>query len=48
MHFTYFTYNGFEYRTNDDASVVEGKDGAKWNRTHSLAVILAARKALEG
>jgi hypothetical protein len=37
-----FTHKGFLYRTNVDASLVEGKDGASWNRTGSLAVRAAA------
>ena len=40
----YFTYDGREYRTNADGSIVEGKDGSKWNRTASLPIVLAARK----
>ena len=43
-----FTHNGLSYRTNADASIVEGQDGAgNWRRTFSLAVLLAARKAVE-
>lgn len=42
-----FQHHGFTYRTNRDASVVEGHDGRKWNRTHSLAVRDAARAAIE-
>lgn len=42
-----FLHNGFTYRTNDDASVVEGHDGKKWNRTYSLGVRDAALKAIE-
>lgn len=42
-----FQHNGFTYRTNSDASVVEGHDGSKWNRTHSLAVRDAALGAIE-
>lgn len=33
-----FVMNGFTYRTNSDASIVEGRDGSKWNRTYSLKV----------
>jgi hypothetical protein len=40
-----FTHDGRTYRTNSDASIVEGKDGSKWNRTGSLPIVLAARKA---
>lgn len=42
-----FLHNGFTYRTNNDASVVEGHDGKKWNRTHSLGVRDAALQAIE-
>ncbi|HSX23294.1 MAG TPA: hypothetical protein VLE97_11025 [Gaiellaceae bacterium] len=42
-----FQHNGFTYRTNRDASVVEGHDGRKWNRTHSLGVRDAALRAIE-
>jgi hypothetical protein len=40
-----FTYLGSRYRTNIDASVVEGLDGATWNRTCSLTVRRAALDA---
>lgn len=43
---TTFTHNGITYRTNADASVVEGHDGSKWNRTYSLTVRAAALAAL--
>jgi hypothetical protein len=42
-----FTFNGIKYRTNADASVVEGLDGKTWNRTHSLSVRAAALAALK-
>jgi hypothetical protein len=42
-----FLHNGFTYRTNNDASIVEGHDGKKWNRTHSLGVRDAALQAIE-
>jgi len=44
---TYFTWAGFQYRTNADASVIEGKDGAKWNRTFSLGVRAEALRVLD-
>jgi hypothetical protein len=37
-----FSFNGFVYRTN--GVTVQGKDGSKWNTTHSLNVVLAARE----
>ena len=37
---------GFHYRTNHDASVVEGRDGSRWTRTGSLAVRESAQAAL--
>ena len=37
-----FSFNGFLYRTN--GAIVQGKDGYKWNTTHSLNVVLAARE----
>jgi len=40
-----FVVNGFTYRTNADASVVEGRDGKTWNRTGSLAIRSAAIEA---
>ena len=40
--YIYFELNGIQYRT--DGVVVEGKDGATWNRTHSLPVVLAAKR----
>lgn len=43
---TYFTFNGFEYRTNSDATVIEGRDGDKWNITHSVRVFIAACAAV--
>ena len=42
-----FLHNGFTYRTNGDASIVEGHDGKKWNRTHSLGVRDAALQAIK-
>lgn len=41
-----FILNGITYRTNEDASVVEGKDGQKWHQTNSLRVIFAAHRVL--
>ncbi len=41
-----FTHEGFTYRTNEDASIVEGLDGSTWNRTYSLKVRTAAQEAL--
>jgi hypothetical protein len=41
--YVYFSLNGREYRT--DGQTVEGKDGQTWNRTGSLPVVLAGRKA---
>jgi hypothetical protein len=41
-----FWFNGFFYRTNLIASIVEARDGATWNRTHSLAVRDAALQAI--
>ena len=43
MNIIYFTHDGREYRTNADATIIEGKDGSKWNRTFSLAIIMVAR-----
>ena len=43
---TTFEFLGFTYRTNSDASIVEGLDGKTWNRTSSLRVILEARRVL--
>ena len=37
-----FSFNGFLYRTN--GAIVQGNDGYKWNTTHSLNVVLAARE----
>lgn len=37
-----FSFNSFLYRTN--GAIVQGKDGSKWNTTHSLNVVLAARE----
>ena len=36
-----FSMNGFLYRTN--GAIVQRKDGSKWNTTHSLNVVIAAR-----
>lgn len=44
---TEFIHNGITYRTNGDASVVEGLDGKTWNRTGSMGVREAALKALK-
>lgn len=41
-----FVHNGITYRTNSDASIVEGRDGTKWNRTHSLGIREAALNAI--
>lgn len=41
-----FQFEGFTYRTNHDASLVEGLDGKTWNRTGSLKVHTAAQEAL--
>jgi hypothetical protein len=40
--YIYFELNGIQYRT--DGVAVEGKDGSTWNRTHSLPVVLAAKR----
>lgn len=45
--FVYFTFENREYRTNADASIVEGSDGGNWNRTGSLRIILAALAAIK-
>ena len=42
-----FTFEGRDYRTNDDATIIEGRDCNKWNRTFSLKIILAAREAVK-
>jgi hypothetical protein len=41
--YVYFELNGIRYRTN--GLIVEGLDGSTWNRTGSLPVVIAARKA---
>jgi hypothetical protein len=41
-----FVHNGITYRTNSDASIIEGRDGSKWNRTHSLGIREAALNAI--
>ena len=41
-----FVLNGIQYRTNADASYVEGLDGKTWNRTSSARVHDAALHAL--
>lgn len=43
---TEFVFLGRTYRTNADASVVEGLDGATWNRTGSLSVRQTALETL--
>lgn len=43
-----FQHNGFTYRTNLDASIVEGRDGKSWNRTGSLAIRAKALEAITG
>lgn len=43
---TEFVFNGFRYRTNADASRVEGFDGKTWNRTGSMSVRDAALHVL--
>lgn len=44
---TYFTFLGSLYRTDSVRYVIEGQDGAKWNRTHSARVSAAAKQILE-
>jgi hypothetical protein len=41
--FLEFELNGIQYRTDEEAKIVEAKDGDKWNITGSLKVILKAR-----
>jgi hypothetical protein len=46
--FVYFEVNGYQYRTSVSAELkAEGKDGDKWNRTHSARILAAARLALK-
>lgn len=42
-----FRVNGIEYRTNSNATIIEGHDGKKWNRTGSLAIHSEALKAIK-
>lgn len=42
-----FTYLGYTYRTNEDASIIEGNDRTGWNRTYSSNVRVQAIAAVQ-